>query len=151
APQLVDPFWVPAPVTATVMVPLSPETVLQAPPTDVTVTLVEYGKVRATPFTCVSVTTGAVWSIVTVWAPLVPVLPALSACVAVTEYTPAVESAGAAVYAHAPEAHAVVPFCVAAPVIAILTVGLSPAEVPHAPPSDVTARLVEYGNVRAVP
>ena len=78
------PFCVLAPVIATDTVALSPAAVPQAPPTVVTVALVEYGKVRTVPLTVVSVTTGAVVSTVIVWAPLVPVLPAASVCVAVT-------------------------------------------------------------------
>jgi len=36
-------------------------------------------------------------------------------------------------------------------VIATLTVALSPAAEPHAPPNAVTLEFVVYGNVRAVP
>ena len=51
----------------------------------------------------------------------------------------------------APAVQAAVPFCVLAPVTATDTVGLSPATVPQAPPTDVAVRLVENGKVRAVP
>jgi hypothetical protein len=47
--------------------------------------------------------------------------------------------------------HGAVPFWVAAPVMAIETVALSPAAVPQLPPSDVTEVFVLYGNVRGVP
>jgi hypothetical protein len=53
-----------------------------------------YGKVRGVPFTLVSVTAGAVVSMMIVCAPDVPVLPPLSVCVAVTAYVPTAESAG---------------------------------------------------------
>ena len=63
---------------------LTPAAVVHAPPTVVTVALVAYGKVRAVLFTEVSVTVGAAVWIVIVFAPLVPVLVAVSVCVAVT-------------------------------------------------------------------
>jgi hypothetical protein len=63
---------------------LSPTAVLQAPPSDVTGELVEYGKVRGAPLTDVRLTVGAVRSITIVRPPLVPVLPPASVCVAVT-------------------------------------------------------------------
>jgi hypothetical protein len=50
--------------------------------------------VRGAPFTLVSVTTGAVVSMTIVCAPLVPVLPPVSVCVAVTAYVPAADSVG---------------------------------------------------------
>ena len=58
AVQVAVPFCVLAPVTATETVALSPAAVPQAPPTEVTVTLVVNGNVRAVPLTDVSVTTG---------------------------------------------------------------------------------------------
>src|SRR5690242_18712294 len=76
------PLCVLEPVTATVTVALSPEAVPHAPPTVVTVVEVTNVKVRVTPFTCVSVTAGAVLS-TTIVCTLVPVLPAASVCVAV--------------------------------------------------------------------
>ena len=44
-----------------------------------------YGNVRTVPLTVVSVTTGSVLSTVMLCGPLVPVLPAVSLWVAVTE------------------------------------------------------------------
>ena len=67
----------------------------QAPPTEVAAMFVDKGKVRAVPFTDVSVTTGAVVSMMTDCAPLVPTLAKLSVWVAVTLYVPAADSAGA--------------------------------------------------------
>ena len=64
---------------------LTPAAVVHAPPTVVTVALVVYGNVRAVPLTVVSVTIGAAVWIVIDFAPVVPVLPAVSVCVAVTE------------------------------------------------------------------
>ena len=55
-----------------------------APPTEVAVTLIESGNVRAVPLTEVRVTIGAVVSTVMALAPLVPVLANVSVWVAVT-------------------------------------------------------------------
>jgi hypothetical protein len=57
----------------------------------------------------------------------------------------------AIVNAHTPAVHGVVPLCTDGPAIEIATVALSPAAVPHVPPSAVTFAFVEYGNVRGVP
>ena len=84
AAQAAVPLCVLAPVIDTETVVFTPAAVVQAPPTVVTVAFVEYGKVRAVPFTDVSVTTGALVWIVMVLAPLVPTLLAVSVCVAVT-------------------------------------------------------------------
>ena len=54
-------------------------------------------------------------------------------------------------YVHTPTLHGAVPFCVAVPVIATVTVTGSPAAVPHAPPTVVTLVFVVYGNGRRVP
>ena len=91
------PFCVVEPVTAMFTVAESVAAVPHAPPTEVAVALVVYGNVRAVPFSVVSVTPGAVASTVIVEAALVPVLPAASAWVAVTEYTPSADSAVAGV------------------------------------------------------
>ena len=64
---------------------------------------------------------------------------------------PLAERAVVGVNVHAPELHAAVPDCVLAPVIDTLTVALSPAATPHAPPNAVTLEFVVYGNERAVP
>ena len=79
------PFSVPAPVSAIATVPLSPARVPHAPPTVVTVTLIDSGNVRAVPLTFVSETTGSVRSTLIVCAPVVPVLPAVSVWVTVIE------------------------------------------------------------------
>ena len=79
------PFCVAEPVMETFTVGVSPEAVPHAPLIVATATLVMYGNVRMVPLTAVSVTTGAVVSTVIVFAPLVPELPPLSSCVAVTE------------------------------------------------------------------
>jgi hypothetical protein len=50
-----------------------------------------------------------------------------------------------------PLVHGALPFWVAAPVIAIDTLAVSPAAVPHVPPSAVTGAFVECGKVRGVP
>ena len=50
---------------------------------ELTVVFVMYGNVRAVPFTVVSVTVGAAVLIVIDCAPVVPVFPAVSVCVAV--------------------------------------------------------------------
>ena len=81
--QVAVPFWVAAPVIATLIVAMSPDATPQAPPTVVTETFVEYGNVRTVPLTDVRVTTGAVRSTVTVFVPLVPVFAAASDWVAV--------------------------------------------------------------------
>src|SRR5262245_59575322 len=60
AAQGAVPFCVLAPVIATDTVALTPDAVVQVPPSVVTVALVVYGNVRATPFTVASVTVGAV-------------------------------------------------------------------------------------------
>src|SRR4051794_1177224 len=94
--------------------------------------------------------TGAVRSTVIALAPLVPVLAAVSTWVAVIEYAPSAERAGAAVYVQVPAAHVPVPFCVVAPVIAIEIVELSPIAAPQVPPTVVTVALLVYGKVRGV-
>jgi hypothetical protein len=145
------PFWVAAPVIAMETVGLSPAAVPHAPDTAATVDAVVYGKVRGVPLTLVSVTAGAVVSMMTVCAPLEPVLPPLSVCVAVTAYVPAADKVGEVVYVQVPLLHGAVPFCVAVPVMLTVTVALSPGNVPHAPPNEVTFTFVEYGKVRAAP
>ena len=74
-----------APVIATDTDALSPDATPHAPPTDVTVLFVVNGNDRAVPFTVVSVTTGAVVSTVTDFAPLEPEFAAASDCDAVIE------------------------------------------------------------------
>ena len=98
---------------------------------------------RAVPLTEVSVTLGAVVSMVIALAPLVPVLVAVSVWVAVTLYVPAAESAVAKVKLQAPAVQAAVPFCVLAPVTPTDTVAVSPDAVPQAPPTDVAVTFVE--------
>ena len=78
------PFSLPAPVTETDTVGVSPLATPHAPPTVVATAFVRKGNVRAVPLTVVSVTTGSVLSTVMAWAPLVPTLLALSDWVAVT-------------------------------------------------------------------
>jgi hypothetical protein len=56
-----------------------------APPTVVTFAFVEYGNVRTTPFTLVTVTVGAPVSMMTDCAAGAPVLPAASVCVIAIE------------------------------------------------------------------
>src|SRR5690349_20720503 len=85
------------------------------------------------------------------WAPLVPVLPDVSDCVIVTEYTPSAANAVVGVNVHALAVQAAVPLWLLAPVIATETVALTPAAVVHAPPIVDTVALVMNGNVRAVP
>ena len=63
------------------------------------------------PLTVVSVTTGAIVSTLIAWAPLVPVLAAVSVCVAVTLYAPVAESAVVKVKVQAPAVQVAVPFC----------------------------------------
>src|SRR4051794_2495123 len=92
--QAAVPFCVLAPVIATDTVGFTPAAVVHVPPTVVTVAFVENGKVRAVPFTDVSVTVGAVVWIVMTCAPLVPVLVAVSVCVAVTLYVPLADNVG---------------------------------------------------------
>ena len=103
------PLWVAVPVTATLTVAGSPAAVPHAPLTVVTDEFVVYGNERAVPFTDVSATSGAVLSTVIVWAPLVPVLPAVSDCVTVTEYTPSADSAVVGVKVQALVVQAAVP------------------------------------------
>ena len=89
-----------------------------APPTVVAVTLIESGNVRAVPLTVVSVTTGSVRSTLIVLAPVVPVLPAASVCVAVIDVARRrPTSAVAGVKVQVPAVQVAVPFCVLAPVI----------------------------------
>src|SRR5262245_11684926 len=85
AMQRAVPFCVVAPVIATDTVAFTPVAVVHAPASVVTVALVVNGNVRATPFTVVSVTVGAVVCTVITFGPEVPVFPAVSDCVAVTE------------------------------------------------------------------
>ena len=73
-----------------------------------------------------------------------PVLPAVSVCVAVTLYAPVAESAVVNVKVQAPAVQAAVPFWVLAPVTATDTVAMSPAAVPQAPPTEVA---VDVGGV----
>ena len=95
--QVAVPLCVLAPVTETETVVLTPAAMVHAPPTFVTVAFVVYGKVRAVPFTDVTVTVGAdVWTVIA-FVPLVPVFAAVSVCVVVTLYVPLVASAGAKV------------------------------------------------------
>src|SRR3954452_8250890 len=91
--QAAVPFCVLAPVIATDTVGFTPAAVVHAPPRVVTVVLVVYGNVRAVPLTVVSVTVGAAVLIVMDCEPLVPVLVAVSLCVAVTLYVPFAASA----------------------------------------------------------
>src|SRR5262245_61303205 len=79
------PFWLLAPVIATDTVAFTPAAVVHAPPRVLTVAFVMNGKVRAVPFTDVSVTVGAAVLIVIVCVPLVPVFRAVSDCVTTTE------------------------------------------------------------------
>src|SRR5262245_62738557 len=109
--QLAAPFSLPAPLTVTETIVLSPERTPHAPPTDVTTWLVRYGNVRTVPFTDVSETTGTVLSTVMLCAPLVPVLPAVSDCVAVTVYAPSADSAVVGVKVQAVAVHVAVPLC----------------------------------------
>ena len=67
------------PPRVTLIVVESPATEPQVPPTEVTFAFVENGKVTVEPLTLVSVTTGAVVSIVIDLAPEVPLLPTASA------------------------------------------------------------------------
>ena len=104
------------------------------------------------PFTVVSVTTGSVLSTVMVCAPLVPVLPAVSLWVAVTEYDAVGrQRRGGREASRRPSVQVAVPFCVLAPVIATETVVLTPAAVVQVPPTVVTVAFVVNGKVRAVP
>src|SRR4051812_32541672 len=78
------PFCVLAPVIATETVGLTPAAVVHTPLTFVAVGVVVEGEVRAVPLTDVTVTVGAaVWTVMD-FALLVPVLEAVSVCVAVT-------------------------------------------------------------------
>jgi hypothetical protein len=113
AVQAAVPFCVLAPVIDTLTVGFTPAPVVQPPPMEVTVPLVEYGNVRATPLTVPMETTGAAVLIVIDCAPDVPVFPAVSVCVAVIEYVPLTESDGDVVYVQVPPLHVAVPFCVA--------------------------------------
>src|SRR4051794_31307572 len=145
-----EPFSELGPLAAIATVVESPATVPHAPPTDVTVVLVAKGKVRALPLTFVSVTVGNVRSTVTVWAPVVPVLAAVSVWVAVIVYAPLAESAVAGVKIHVPAVQVPVPFCVLAPVIETAMLLLSPVDSPQVPPTVETVALLMYGNVRVV-
>src|SRR5262249_8018011 len=128
-----------------------PDAVPHAPPTAVTFALVEYGNVRVTLFTVVSVTIGPVASTLSVWVGLAPVLPAVSVCTAASVYVPVAESELVGVNVHAPATHGAVPFCVLAPGMVTETVAASRIAAPQAPPKFVTTRFVEYGNVRGTP
>jgi hypothetical protein len=130
------------PETATATVAVSPAAVPHAPPTVVATTFSASGNVRAVPFTVVSVTIGAVRSTLTTCAPVVPVLAAASVWVAVIVYEPSADNAVVGVKLHVPAVQFAVPFCVLAPVIATLTVVLTPAAVVHVPPKLVTVALV---------
>src|SRR3954454_9623204 len=99
------PFRVLAPAIAIDTVGLTPAAVVHAPPSVVAVAFVMNGNVRAVPFTVATVTTGAAVLMVIDCPPLVPVLVAVSVCVAVMLYVPFAESAGAAVYVHTPAEH----------------------------------------------
>src|SRR5205823_4564035 len=68
-----------------------PSVLEHAPPTEVTVPFVLCGKVTVDPFTLVSVTVGAVLSIVTDLLPEPPALPAASVCEATKAYVPSAE------------------------------------------------------------
>jgi hypothetical protein len=79
------PDCVELPVTDQLTVAESPVSVPQAPPIDATATLlVVNGKVAGDPFSCVSVTSGAVLSRVMLRGAALPVLPAPSPCDAST-------------------------------------------------------------------
>jgi hypothetical protein len=83
--QVAVPLCVLAPVIETLIVVLTPAAVVQDPPKVVTVWLVAYGNVRVVPLTEDKVMVGAaVWTVID-FAPDVPVLPAVSDWVAVTE------------------------------------------------------------------
>ena len=85
---------------------------------------------------------GGVRSMTTVRSPDEPVLPAASVCVAVTRYVPAAESVGAVGNDHVPDAvQGTVAVWTAVPVIDACTDGESPADVPQAPPNDVTVAI----------
>src|SRR5262245_38998351 len=128
-------------------VALSPVAVPHVPPTVVMLAFVEYGNVRALPFTFVSVTVGAVVSTVNDNGPCVVLLPTLAPCVTVTVKFP-LASVGDVVYVQLPALHAGVPLC-ADPVIVTVTVGASPIAVPQEPPMVVTAVFVLNGKVCA--
>ena len=145
------PLSLPAPVTVTDTVAMSPVATPQAPPTEVPAVFVSKGKVRAVPLTFVSVIVGPVVSTVIDTVPEVPTFAAVSLCVAVNEYTPLAESATAGVNDQMPALHEALPFCVLAPVMVTATVALSPVAVVHVPPTLVTVVFVESGKVRAVP
>jgi hypothetical protein len=151
AVQVAAPFSLPAPATATDTLPLSFAALPQEPPTDNTVALLRYGKVRATPLTVVTVTTGAVLSTVIVCVPVVLVFDAASLCVPVTLYTPSPDSAVVGANVQKPAVHGAVPLWVLAPVIETVTPAPSPGAVPHVPPKDVTVTLVWKGKVRVEP
>ena len=147
----VVPLSVPAPVTTTETVAMSPVAVPHAPPTLVAAVFVSSGNVRTVPLTDVRVTAGPVVSTVIDFAPEVPTLVAVSLWVAVSEYTPVADSATAGVNVHRPVEQSALPFCVLAPVMATVTVALSPAAFVQVPPTLVTVVFVESGNVRALP
>src|SRR3954454_7827963 len=110
--QAAVPFCVLAPAIAIDTVGFTPAAVVHVPPTVVAVVLVMNGKVRAVPLTVVSATTGAAVLTVIACAPLVPLLVALSVCVAVMLYVPFADRVGEVVYVHTPAEHGAVPFCV---------------------------------------
>jgi hypothetical protein len=78
------PFWTAVPEIAIETLALSPAAVPHVPPRAVTGAFVEYGNVRGAPLTDVKLTLGAVRSMTIDWPPLVPLLPPMSVCVAVT-------------------------------------------------------------------
>ena len=80
-------------------------------------------------------------------SPDVPMLPATSDWVADTIRVPSVVQETASV--HADPLQFTGPKV--APLIRIVTGGLSLEELPHAPPIEVTFAVVTYGNVRVVP
>src|SRR3954453_21248001 len=129
----------------------TPAAVVHAPLTVATVALVVKGKVRAVPLTLVMVTVGAAVWIVIALAPLLPTLLAVSVWVAVTLYVPFDASGLENVYVQAPAVQGEVPFSEFVPVTPIATVAVSPAVLPHAPPTVVAVVFVVNGNVRTAP
>jgi hypothetical protein len=145
AVQVAEPDWDDVPVTVTLT---GPSPVVHAPPTELIAGPVVSGNVTVTPITWVRVTTGGVVSIVTDLAPLDPVLPAASVCVAVKLYVPCAEMVGDVVYVQAPAVHVPEPDCDDVPVTVTLT---GPSPVVQAPPTVETAAFVENGNVTTAP
>ena len=116
-----------------------PSVLEHAPPTEVTVPFVLCGKVTVDPFTLVSVTVGAVLSIVTDLLPEPPALPAASVCEATKAYVPSAETAVVSVSVQLPPEQAALVGAVALPSFVTLTL---PSPVEHVPPTDETLAFV---------